>query len=61
MNKEKEKAIELIYKFGIDTSLKVIDEIVQSLKFTEVSGNLRYIGYWNDVREEIETFKQQEK
>jgi len=61
MNKEKEKAIELIYKFGIDTSLKVIDEIVQSLKFTEVSGNLRYLGYWNDVREEIETFKQQEK
>ena len=55
----KEKAIELIYKFGIDTSLKVIDEIVQSLKFTEVAGNLKYLGYWNDVREEIETFNKQ--
>ena len=51
----KEKAQELVGKFGEEFALEVIDEIMQTLKFTEVTGNRKYLGYWSDVKEEIKT------
>lgn len=49
----KEKAQELVSKFGEELAIEVIDEIMQTLKFTEVQGNRQYLGYWSDVKDEI--------
>jgi hypothetical protein len=63
MKKPIEKAEELVFKFAlkgaetekiaIECALIVVDEIMQSLKFTEVAGNLQYLGYWSDVKQEL--------
>ena len=61
----KEKAEELVNKYLMNTpivfhiddakecALIAVDEIMHSLKFTEVAGNLKYVGYWSDVKQEI--------
>jgi hypothetical protein len=59
----KEKAIELVEKFGIYVSenyyakkyaLIAVEEIRQSLRYTNARRDLGYIGYWTQVKQEIE-------
>jgi hypothetical protein len=51
------KAQELVSKFGEELAIEVIDEIMQTLKFTEVAGNRQYLGYWSDIKDEINKTK----
>ena len=53
MTAPKIKAQELVSKFGEELAIEVINEIMQTLKFTEVQGNRQYLGYWSDVKNEL--------
>lgn len=57
MTAPKIKAQELVSKFGEELAIEVIDEIMQTLKFTEVAGNRQYLGYWSDIKDEINKTK----
>jgi hypothetical protein len=61
-----EKAIELVEKFdelltyleskskAKDCALIPVDEIVQAIRFTDAKSDLGYVGYWQEVKKEIE-------
>jgi hypothetical protein len=61
-----EKAIELVEKFdelltyleskskAKDCALIAVDEIVQAIRFTDAKSDLGYVGYWQEVKKEIE-------
>lgn len=66
---QKEKALELINKYSIiyngifsnetiktlakQCAIIAVDEIIQAIRFTNAKGNLGYVGYWNNVKTEI--------
>lgn len=66
----KEKAKELIrkyYTFGLNNPAKsfsyyeckqcaliAVDEIMQSIRYTDAKNDLGYVGYWQKVKQEIE-------
>jgi hypothetical protein len=65
--KPKEKAKELVNKFNlllpcegattlqtlIDCALIAVDEIIQAIRYTEAKSDLGYVGYWQQVKQEI--------
>jgi hypothetical protein len=58
----KDKAQELINKFEEHTiypftkecSLIAVDEIINAIRYTEAKKDYGYVGYWNEVKQEIE-------
>jgi hypothetical protein len=66
----KEKAEELVDKYvsltdgwvyGVkgwkhkkQCALIAVDEIVQAIRFTDAKSDLGYVGYWQEVKQEIE-------
>ena len=64
----KEKAKELVDKFKLNTgantkiniyvakqcALIAVDEIIQAIRFTDAKSDLGYVGYWQEVKNEIE-------
>jgi hypothetical protein len=60
----KEKAKELVNKYlqiydgrvveGKQCALIAVDEIIQAIRFTDAKSDLGYVGYWQEVKIEIE-------
>jgi len=58
----KEKAQEFIDKFTFEIGnynakqcvLIAVDEIIQAIRYTDAKSDLGYVGYWNQVKQEIE-------
>ena len=52
-----EKAKELVFKkFGCKKqyALIAVDEIIQAIRYTDAKSDLGYVGYWQQVKQEIE-------
>ena len=58
----KEKAEELLDKMTMEIgkfnskqcALVAVDEIIQAIRYTDAKSDLGYVGYWNQVKQEIE-------
>ena len=33
---------------------RAVDEIIQAIRYTDAKSDLGYVGYWNQVKQEIE-------
>jgi hypothetical protein len=44
----------LTKEYGQYLSLKAVDEIIQAIRFTNAKSDLGYVGYWQQVKQEIE-------
>jgi hypothetical protein len=44
----------LTKEYGQYLSLKAVDEIIQAIRFTNAKSDLGYVGYWQEVKQEIE-------
>jgi hypothetical protein len=66
MKPAKEKAEELCYKICLELppkngylyakqcALIAVDEIIQAIRFTDAKSDLGNVGYWQEVKSEIE-------
>ena len=46
----------LIYKnlYAKECALIAVDEIIQAIRYTDAKSDFGYVGYWNQVKQEIE-------
>ena len=46
----------LIYKnlYAKECALIAVDEIINAIRYTDAKSDFGYVGYWNNVKQEIE-------
>lgn len=56
LDKMTTNADSLIYKnlYAKECALIAVDEIIQAIRYTDAKSDFGYVGYWNQVKQEIE-------